>query len=233
MNLADFETVCDVLEHPIQILHYFMRREAIEGTVDYIADELDLVGLYLTTLLNLGDVESSTSIIMTGASAPLDKYYASLDVGVTLEKPKPRIAPLFASIFAQLEQRRVKRWTEIGVALNMFSPDDQAKIARLAVRLEKKVAKEWQIEGHKNTIICTPPKNSAYAFCYVMFKNENASRRHEFMENAAANAFQSKHVETAVVVGKNIDRDDASYHAIAMFEPPPESTDQKPPAPQS
>ena len=39
------------------------------------------------------------------------------------------------------------------------------------------------------------------------------------MENAAARALEFEHVQTVVVIGRNIDRDDAAYHTIALFGP--------------
>ena len=158
MNLADFETVFDVLEHPVQILHYLIKREAIETSVNYLADELDLLGLYLTTLLDIGDVEPEAEISLAGMSAPLDIYYNSLDAGVTLAKPQPAISPLFASIFSQLEERNPARWTEIGVALNMFSPDDQNRFTKRLAKLEKRVHRSWRTPGHENMLILIPSK---------------------------------------------------------------------------
>ena len=220
MNLADFETVFDILEHPVQILHYLMKREVIEASVGYLADEIELLGLYLTTLLDLGDIEPDTQLTIAGMSAPLENYYSSLDAGVTLEKPRPAISPLFASIFSQLEQRGIERWTEAGVALNMFSPDDQRKITKMLGKLEKRVHRNWRKQGHENMLICIPPKASNYALGYVMYKNGNAEETRKFMENAADAALESGHVQTVVVIGKNIDRDGVAYHAIALFEAP-------------
>ena len=220
MNLADFETVFDVLDHPVQILHYLMKREATEASIRYVADELDLLGLYLPTLLEFGNVEPDVEFTFTDMSAPLDTYYNSLDAGVILDKPRPAISPLFATIFSQLERRGAARWTEIGVALNMFSPDDQIKITGMLVKLEKRVHRNWQTRGHDNIVVCIPPKASTYALSYVMFKNGNANESRDFMEHAAATALESDHVQTVVVIGKNIDRDNAAYDAIALFEAP-------------
>ena len=220
MNLADFETIFDLLEHPVQILHYFMKREVIEASAGYLADELDLLGLYLTTLLDIGDVEPGVEFAFAGLSAPLDIFYNSLDAGVTLDKPRPAISPLFASIFSQLEQRGVARWTEIGVALNMFSPDDQRNITNMLAKLEKRVHRNWRREGHKNTVISIPSRASSYALGYVMFKNGNANLRWHFMESAATAALESDHVQTVIVIGRNIDQDDTAYHAIALFGSP-------------
>ena len=69
MSLADFETVFDLLEHPVQILHYLMKREAIEASIGYLADELDLLGVYLDTLLDVGDVEPDVELVFAGTSA--------------------------------------------------------------------------------------------------------------------------------------------------------------------
>ena len=222
MNLADFEIVFDLLEHPVQILHYLMKREAIEGSFGYLANEINLLGLYLTTLLDIDDVEHDAEIMLTDLSAPLETYYNSLDTGVTVDKPRPAISPLFASIFSQLAQRGVARWTEIGVALNMFSPDDQRRITKMVAKLEKQVHRNWKRQGHKNTVIRIPSRASSYALVYVMFKNGNALERWDFMEHAAATALESGHVQTVVAIGKNIDQDDAAYHAIALCETPEE-----------
>ena len=221
MNLADFDTVFDLLNHPVQILHYLMRRESIEASVGYFADELDLLGLYLNTLLDIGDVKPGLEISMVGMSAPLDTYYNSLYAGVTLDKPRPAISPLFASIFSQLEQRGIDRWTEIGVGLNMFSPDDQNRITTELTKLEKGVHANWRMQRHKNMVIYIPSKASSYALGYVMFKNGNVNKKWDFMEHAAAAALESNHVQTVIVIGRNIDQDDAAYHAIALYENPP------------
>lgn len=220
MNLADFETVFDILEHPVQILHYLMKREAIEASVGYLADELDLLGLYLTTLLDFGDVEPGVEFTFTDMSAPLDTYYNSRDEGVTLDKPRPAISPLFAAVFSQLERIGTARWTEIGVALNMFSPDDQIKVTKTLAKLEKRVHKTWRRRGHDNMVICIPSKASTYALGYVMFKNGNAGECRGFMEHAADVALESDHVETVVVIGKNVDRVDSAFDAIALIEAP-------------
>ena len=201
MNLADFETVFDILEHPVQILHYLMKREAVESSIGYLANELDLLGLYLTTLLDVPKVDPDVDISLVGTASPLDIYYNSLDAGVTLDKPRPAISPLFASIFSQLEERGIDRWTEMGVALNMFSPDDQNEIAKMLVKLEKRVHRHWTTPGHDNMVICTPSIASDYALGYVMFKNGNAGQRRDFMEQAANAALESDHVKTVIVIG--------------------------------
>lgn len=220
MNLADFEMVFDLLEHPMQILHYLSRREAIEGNVGYLTDEHDLLGQYLTTLLDTCD--AGLDIVPGGneLSAPLDRYYGALDAGVgpKPEKPRPAIVPLFASVFAQLEREGIDRWPEIGVALGMFSPDDQNRVSKILARLEKGVLRDWKRSGHRNTVICTPAGDPTHALGYVMVRDGNADGLHGFMEQAASAALESGDVRAAVVIARNIDRDDVAYDAIALHE---------------
>ena len=220
MNLADFEIIFDILEHPVQILHYLMKREMIEASVNYNGYERNLLGWYLTTLLDIGDVEHNVQINLNGTSSSLEAYYDSADAGVVINKPKPAISPLFASIFSQLEQRRAPRWTEVGVALNMFSPDHQMRIMEELTKLKKKVHRNWRIKGHDNMLILVPPNASSYALGYVMFKNRNAEEKRGFMEDTVNQAFEYNHVQTVIVIAKNIDKDQLAYHAIYLFERP-------------
>ena len=74
-------------------------------------------------------------------------------------------------------------------------------------------------------MICIPSRSSSYALGYVMFKNENEEDRRSFMEHAAATALESDHVQTVVVIGRNIDRDDVAYHTIALFGAPADAPD--------
>jgi len=218
MNLADFETLFDFLEHPVQLIHYLERRESLEREIGYFGDELDLMGLYIGTLFNLGDIDPDVDFIISDMSAPLDAYYNSKDVGIDISKPVPKLSHLFSSILNQLEQRKFYRWTEIGVILHMFSPDDQRKLTNMLNKLKSNVRKKWMVKGHKNIAVCIPPKASEYAICYVVYNDKNASSRDEYIEEAAKFGLEAEHVKQCLVIAKNMDKDDLSYHFIGLFK---------------
>ena len=67
-------------------------------------------------------------------------------------------------------------------------------------------------------LIYVPSKASSYALAYVMVKGGNFGERWHFMEDAAATALKSEHVQMVIVVAKNIDGDGAAYDAIALYE---------------
>ena len=220
MNLADFETLFDFLEHPVQIIHYLLRRTELEGKYKFMGDELDYMGLYITTLLNVGNMVSDdkAEIIISGMSEPLDKYYMSKDQGILIDKPQPKISPLFKKIFSKLEDRSTPRWTEIGCILNRFPPDDQSKLTRYIKDLSKVVNRTWQVEGHKNIAVYRPPESSEYALAVVLFKEENRDRRYEFIDHASALGLEPEHVRYCLIIAINIDKDDLPYHYIALAE---------------
>lgn len=218
MNLTDFETLFDFLEHPVQIMHYLLRRTELQTTDQLTGDELDYMGLYLTTLLNVGNLteDQNMNIVISDMSEPLDLYYISKDQGINVKKPQPKISPWFKSIFNKLEERSTPRWTEIGTILNRFPPDDQIKISKFIEDLSKVVQRTWQKEGHKNSLIYSPPESSEYALAIVLFKDVNADRRYEFFESANLKALEPKHVKYCLVIGVNIDSNDLPYHYIAF-----------------
>lgn len=218
MNLADFETLFDFLVHPVQIIHYLERRQELEGVIDFMGDELDLMGLYIDTLFNIGDIEPGTDFIITEKSAPLDAYYNSRDAGIDIPKPEPKISMLFSEIFKQLEHRKTQRWTEIGVILNRFSPDDQQKLVKMVATLKNNVKKNWSVEGHKNTAVFVPPKASEYALCYLVYNNNNSHRRKDFIDEAAIHGLKENHAKQCIVIAKNMDQDSLAYHFIGLFQ---------------
>ena len=154
-------------------------------------------------------------------SAPLDHYYTSADAGVALAKPRPKISPLFASILTELERSGNPGWSEIGVALSMYSPDDQAKIASMLAAREKRLRKKRKTAARHDILIRIPSKASSYALVCVMFENETADQMRELMQHAAMTAFRTRHVRSVVVIGRDIDRPSAAYRAIALLHAPP------------
>ena len=155
-NLADFETIFDLLEHPVQILHYLERRSIIQKQYNLMGDELDYLGLYLSTFLALGnfsDYATDHVINISGMSDSIDSYYQAKDAGVSIQKPKPKTSKLFTEIFKQLEKRSTPRWTEIGCILNMYVPEDQIQLSNMIKSLSKRVHHTWQQVGHKNMIM--------------------------------------------------------------------------------
>lgn len=218
MNLADFETLFDIFEHPIQILNYLEQRSEIEGTLLYKGDELDLMGLYMENHFNFSNINTQGTLMISGASKKIDAYYESLAEGITIPKPVPLMNQFFENILLQLENRKPSRWLEIGSIIYRLLPQDQVRIVTELKKLKTNVRKNWHITGHKNLLIYTPPLSSEYAFCFIIFNEQNKEDRYKFCEEAASMSLESSHVKYCVAIGLNIDREDIAYALIGVYQ---------------
>lgn len=76
IHVADLEIVLETLERNSEKLHYLARRAEFESHAKYIADEADLLALYLDKGLNLGEHEfDGTLLVLYGLSRILDPYF--------------------------------------------------------------------------------------------------------------------------------------------------------------
>ena len=90
VTLFDFEVILEILDHPSEVIHYFLRRGELEKGEFLIGEEADLLGFYLQTGFNFGEAEFSREHRMrtSGLSDPIDVYYYSVEGGLDVEKPR-------------------------------------------------------------------------------------------------------------------------------------------------
>jgi hypothetical protein len=115
MSAADLEVVCELLEHPAEIVHYLRRRTEFEANANYMADEYDLLAFYIASGFNIGDKEyGSTYLGLYGMSQTLDAWFSRRRPG-TKPPPKPRQARtgLWTRILATLAARQPRLWLEM------------------------------------------------------------------------------------------------------------------------
>lgn len=137
MSLFELETVFEVLTLQLERCHYLSRRAELERTSAYIADELDLLALYLDTQFNLGDQEfSKTPLLLYGLSEELAQAYAISD-----ETPAfpIRRRPLWSRLLNTVETLGHKGWTRFGRRLLNVNYQGQVKFERLVETGWKKI----------------------------------------------------------------------------------------------
>ncbi|HEV2567955.1 hypothetical protein [Sphingomonas sp.] len=93
MNIADLMVVADVLDQPIDFIHYLAERGPFQRTFELLGDELDFLGLYLETGFNLGKQEDRMRFSPSGMSAPIDRHYDAVHAGSGLPNPLRGEAP--------------------------------------------------------------------------------------------------------------------------------------------
>jgi hypothetical protein len=217
MSLSDFEKVFDILTHPVEIIYYLEAREKLEMKIHYIGNELHLLGNYIDYRLIFPFTEEQMLISLTHMSKIIDNYYDSLDEGLALEKPKVKISKTFSAILSQLEKRKIHRWTEMGTIMYSLPPHVQDLISSNIYKIKQNVKKNWMIEKHDNLLMYIPPAYGNYALCFFAFCDKNKEKRHIFAENASMQIFENEHIEYCLIIGKNIDSQNA-YDLIVLYE---------------
>ena len=217
INLGDLETVFDILDHPIDILHYFRRRSQLETEQQILGDELDFLGTFLNNHLHFPvDVINSGDLIsISGNSSPIDRYYMSNEVGYKLAKPSVPTPQYFRAIFTQLERSGKKGWSEIGLILSSLPAENMKEVAKQITELKKIVKRNWK-KDHINTLIYQPPAGMPTALAVVVYKSENKYKRHDDFRVAAQNAMSEGRCQDCLVIGINVDDSLSAYHDLML-----------------
>ncbi len=228
MNIADFETVFDYLEHPIQILHYLEARLFIQNKFKITCSEMDYLGFYRQTLLSesLLPIDEEYNIDMSFMSSDIDKYYLSKEAGVNLPKPEVQVSKFFKSVFQQLENSSSYRWAEVGISLNTFPPNIQAMI-------EKKIANQSLIieryrsnKNLENILFYSPCIEGGCGLAIILFHYGNKNKRDHYINCACQIGAEERNLNSILVIAKNIDDQQNAYNLIGLFDfPSKESED--------
>lgn len=216
--LADLEIVLDVLELTALKIHYLKRRAELQQSMSYHGDELDLLGLYLATGFNIGEIEfDGTHLQLLMMSKPIDEYYMALTEGVQRPKPRPKLSKRWLDICRRLESRNFYQWSDVAVVVLAFSYDEQEKMERRFKKIAKNVHKNWRQPKHECAINIIPNRHRTDALSLYAFKEREKDQRRERMENIAGQVFESEHVKRCVILAVNIDRQDYPYSTLMVF----------------
>ena len=184
-------------------------------------DELDFLGLYLKTLLNIeGQIASDHHFVaLHEMSSEIDNFYESADHDIHIEKPRPEMAPCYRRILVQVEERRSAGWMELASVLLRLAPEEQRDFCRQIGIFSRIVEKNWRRPKHKNIVICRPANAGSIVLAMVLYKDKNADRRDEFIDTALGHAFAEQGSKVCVVMARNIDDKDRPFHFIALARP--------------
>jgi hypothetical protein len=138
----DLEVILEILEHPSEVIHYFLRRGELEKGEFLAGEEADLLGFYLQTGFNLGVAELACEHQMraSGLSDPIDVYYYSREAGLEVEKPHVQRTEWWRTLLSTIERRALPRWTEFGRTLCNVAREEQQTFEDAMHELRRSVA---------------------------------------------------------------------------------------------
>jgi hypothetical protein len=218
MSLADLEVMLDLLETSYLRLHYLRRRAELLMSLHTMGDELDMLGMYLDTAMNLGTVRGENNkIIISGYSAKIDHYYSLRDESLQSKKPQPNVSQWFKHLCKQLEERARPGWSEIACALLSIAPIDQRKFERHVRTLAAKVNAGRPLKDDQDTMVLIPPEWRNQALAFQVKRRDGPGPYSSHSQNIAQQAFESAHVKRCVVLVVDTTNINLSYLSAAMF----------------
>lgn len=217
MGLADLCTCVDILDNPLLFLHYLVGRERIQRLASIFGDELDYLGTYLHSGLDLSEVESGSHRGMfSRMSQPIDAYHLAIGIGRDAAKPRPRVQPYVSDILEKLARRRSPEWTTMGLTLlDALPPGTGDGLEDAINELAVEVARGGRGPDRPGVLLASPDSRRAVAAFHV-FKETGREVIRDQMLFLADYAMQNAGSNRCVVIARMLERWDQPY-ALAFW----------------
>lgn len=220
LHIADLGCIANLLDEEIPFLHYFSERFHFQKHFDIFGDELDFLGVYLSTGFNLGPSQKeSYRLMVSGMSGVIDRYYTARDAGIEIKKPTATIHRTYKGIIDKLARTKPAGWTTMGIfILSSASPEEQPTVERGLNRLRKSVTRKNARPGHECFIEIVPPLNRKATVGFYVHEGKNTNLRREHMEHFAAEALERDDAASCVLFAKNTDNWSSPYDAALLVQ---------------
>ncbi len=148
LSLADLDALTEILPTPAHFLHFATRRLEIERTShETLADEMDLLGFYLTQGLYFGlpEFENIDLAMLAGMSRPIDEYMHNKHIlGHSVAKPSTPMPPGFEQLIAGIAASGAAYSVDVSMALLDFGYKERQSFVE-----KVDAAKERTKEDHR------------------------------------------------------------------------------------
>ena len=219
ISLVDLENIFDLLDSPLQKLHYLKRRAELPPRLDMFADELDLLALYLANAFNLGELENMPDqhVRFDWLHKQIEPYFFGRSVGRPVVKPRLKLTPWWREILDSIEAKRFQAWTLAGLMMLDLAEEEQksleqgAEAARAAFRAGKKLG---EVE---NIFIRVPPSwRGDSAIACVVCNTTDKKVRDGHITDALNNIQKHTPAKMAFVIARSLDETEGPYWATVL-----------------
>lgn len=221
LGLADFEVVADILDEPAYFLHYLAERERVQKIIDIFGDELDYLGFYLQTGFNIFSLEEAGgALAITEMSQAIDHYYCSIDAGVEVRKPGPKVHSQLARIIQELRRRNARSWTSMSLdMLSMGSAEEQDLLFSELEILRENVRKNYIDPKHLCSLVVSPPTHRAACVIFYVYPEVLSNQRQDIVSQLAGDALAEQNRTRCIIVGRKIEEWHRPYQFIGIAMP--------------
>lgn len=215
--VTDLQIVFDLLQPAYLALHYLQRRAELQLRFQQVGDELDLLGLYLDTGLNLGIAgESGNTFVITGYSARIDQYYAMQDGALVAKPPRRQFSRWFETICNAVAERAFAGWMDAVYVLLSMQPKDQTAMDAELRRIRKRVMSQTGPQ-RGDTVVFVFTTAQPQALLVHVFRDCAPEERRARLDNLAESAFEHQHVERCLAIAIRASDVKQPFSTLAMY----------------
>lgn len=219
MTLADLGTCTDILDRPLLFLHYLIGRERIQRVAPVFGDELDYLGTYLNSGLDLVEVAAGTHKGMfSRMSMAIDAYHLALGMGRDVSKPRPRVPPYVAAVLDKLEVGQRAGWTMTGLTLlDAVPPGTGDGIENALEQLAAEVEDGGKGPDRPGVLLACADSRRAVAAFHV-FAARDRGEVPERLRFLGQYAMETSETDRCVMFGRMLERWDQPFSIAGWVE---------------
>ncbi|MEZ2740559.1 hypothetical protein [Comamonas jiangduensis] len=216
ISITDLESVFELLTREVEKVHYLARRREFEAHMNYEADELDLLGLYLDNGFNIGETEYSQDVIlnMVLKSKELDPYFVGSREGKPVQKPRLAMTDWWAAVLNRVSEAKFEGWLETGFILLNTTKEDQEKFEVAFKKLAMQVQEGTASHSHNWVVWETGPKRRRYVIVGYPYVVDDKEQRNSILAEAIESDANAD-TRGVVVIGVNMKNPHYPYDVLA------------------
>lgn len=223
VSLADLLIVLEVLESPARRLHYFWRRTEWESTVQYLADEEDLLVYYLSEGLTIPRSEDGTAIesmSLYGNSDELHRYYMAEWADAENLPPRPRriLSDWWLSIVDRIESIDLPYRWDIACVLLDLNFERQLDFEKRFNEVVQTVRREGNECGKDGLLTFANHSESIGAVVGFAYRQLSRAERNERAAELANQARVSAGADRVVIIGRDVDLLSRPYDFVGFVD---------------
>jgi len=215
ISVCALECVFELLDSEVERIHYLARRREFEHHVDYVGDEIDLLGFYLENGFNIGSVEyTGLSALLAGKSKELDPYFTAKAIGKKVNKPSLQMTKWWKDIINQMCRKRPAHWTEVGFMLLNSTKEDQEKFEHELRCLKSKLKRGRMDHDYNWVAFLSGPEQRRYFIVGFPYIDLVRSERNSAIQGIFS-AQDRQGARGAVCIGINVKTKEYPYSFLA------------------
>ena len=151
LTIGDLWQIERLLDNEAQRFHYLLRRSLLDGEMTFIADEQDLLALYLVNGFN-DEILKGHTLDAYGLSSNL-RFYQPETPHYDPRVPLPiLVTPLWRHLIAESETTRAPNWRMVAYDLLHFTADEQDRFRQDLVAAKRMVREGGRRAGVINQV---------------------------------------------------------------------------------